>query len=99
MPAVLPDRDLESGLDVSEDFVPTRVNKEASTTSIDFDGLLTPALSLHEDLANGNGGQAWPAGMILARYLLRRKREDLHNTSMSVCRNTAVCISHVVASS
>ncbi|KAK8237110.1 putative methyltransferase-domain-containing protein [Phyllosticta capitalensis] len=48
--------------------------KAAGTASLDFDGLL-PAhrpLRLHEDLKGGCGGQLWPAGMVLARYLLRK---------------------------
>ena len=69
---------------LSEDFVQSPSHKAASTKTVDFGGLLTPPLILHEDLAEGNGGQAWPAGMILTKYLLRRKRSDLQNGSMFV---------------
>jgi len=37
-----------------------------------FDGLLSSPIKLHEDLAKGCGGQIWPAGETLAKYLLRR---------------------------
>ncbi len=53
-------------------FVPERENKAAATTSITFDNLLptnTPLL-LHEDLQEGCGGQLWPAGMVLSKYML-----------------------------
>jgi len=84
-----PDSDPESGafnvLGFSEDFVQAPVYKQASTSTVDFDGLLQDnPLKLHEDLANGNGGQAWPAGTTLAKYLLRRKREELKERSMFV---------------
>lgn len=71
-------------LGITEAFVESPVHKAASTSSIDFDGLLQPGLKLHENLANGNGGQAWPAGMVLAKYLLRTRRDDLKHCSMSV---------------
>jgi hypothetical protein len=72
------------GFALGEDLVQSPHHKAPSTTKVDFDGLLDPALVLHEDLAKGNGGQAWPAGMILTRYLLRRKREELRKASMYV---------------
>lgn len=80
------DRDSEAyanDFDVSEDFVHSREHKAAGEKSIDFDGLLSPPLKLHEDVTNGNGGQAWIAGMILTKYLLRKK-EELRNASMLV---------------
>jgi hypothetical protein len=66
---------------ISEDLVQSPSHKTSSTTTVDFGGLLTPALTLHEDLARGNGGQAWPAGFVLARYLLRRKRDELRDAA------------------
>lgn len=68
-------------LAISEEFVQSPAHRAARTSSIDFVGV---SLELHENLANGNGGQAWPAGMVLAKYLLRTKREDLKSCSMSV---------------
>lgn len=69
---------------ISEDFVQSPTHKTPATGTLDFDGLLQPALKLHQDLANGNGGQAWPAGMVLAKYLLRKKRDELKDATMSV---------------
>lgn len=60
----------------------SRAHKVAGETSIDFDGLLSPALKLHEDATNGNGGRAWIAGMILTKYLLRKKKNELRNASI-----------------
>lgn len=77
------DSDFETFL-LSEDLVESRTPKRAETSTIDFDGLLQPPLSLHQDLRSGNGGQAWPAGMVLTKYLLRRKREELRSSSMFV---------------
>ena len=78
------DSEQDSTFAISEDFVQSPTHKAAETSTIDFDGLLQPGLKLHQDLANGNGGQAWPAGVVLAKYLLRTKRDGLDNASMSV---------------
>ncbi|KAF2092361.1 hypothetical protein NA57DRAFT_82390 [Rhizodiscina lignyota] len=67
---------------ISEDFVPSRTHKAAGILTVDFDGLLDPPLRLQEDLKEGNGGQAWPAGMVLAKYLLRHQRKDIEGRSM-----------------
>jgi len=61
---------------ISEDLMASRIHKVAGTTTLDFDGLLHPPLKLHEDLAGGCGGQLWPAGIVLAKYLLRRPQRD-----------------------
>ncbi|KKY27366.1 hypothetical protein UCDDS831_g00768 [Diplodia seriata] len=66
----------------SEDFVELPKYKAASTSSIDFDGLLARPLKLHEDLKGGCGGQLWPAGMVLSRYLLRQHKHDLKGRSI-----------------
>ena len=88
------DSEGEGGIGVvSEDFVQSRTRKAPSTTTIDFDGLLEPGLILHEDLAKGNGGQGWPAGMVLAKYLLRMKRDELRECSMLVLFPSAVITS------
>ncbi|KAI0907438.1 putative methyltransferase-domain-containing protein [Ustulina deusta] len=62
-----------SPLALADKFTPLPAYKAAGTTETDFDGLLPPGkpLRLHEDLTNGCGGQLWPAGMTLARYMLR----------------------------
>ena len=71
---------------ISEDLTPSPSHRQPETTTLDFDGLLPAgkALQLHQDLARGNGGQAWPAGVVLVKYLLRRKREDLRGCRMLV---------------
>ncbi|KIV78914.1 hypothetical protein PV11_06515 [Exophiala sideris] len=57
---------------ISTEIVPERTNKSASTTSLTFDDLLPKdkPLLLHEDLQEGCGGQLWPAGMVLSKYML-----------------------------
>ena len=69
---------------ISEDLIPSRVVKEPGVTALDFDGLLDPPLYLHEDLKEGCGGQLWPAGMVLAKFLLRKK-EEWRGKTMFVC--------------
>ncbi|KAF7587513.1 hypothetical protein BBP40_007158 [Aspergillus hancockii] len=68
--------------DVSESLVPVRVPKKVGHTEITFDGLLEKPLTLREDLKEGCGGQLWPAGMVLAGYLLRQHRSDFRNKTM-----------------
>jgi hypothetical protein len=70
--------------DFGRDLVEQPALKSAGTTSIDFDGLLSPPLKLHEDLTNGCGGQLWPAGMVLAKYMLRTHRNTLKGKKMFV---------------
>ncbi|KAI4630563.1 hypothetical protein J4E80_001501 [Alternaria sp. BMP 0032] len=67
---------------VSQDLVPPAPIKPAGASEIDFDGLLSPPLKLHEDLKNGCGGQLWPAGMVLSKYMLRKHREDVAGKEM-----------------
>lgn len=67
---------------ISEDLVPPAVIKSAGVSELDFDGLLTPPLRLQEDLKNGCGGQLWPAGMVLAKYMLRKHAENLMGKTM-----------------
>ena len=67
---------------VSEDLVPPAVIKSAGISEVDFDGLLSPPLKLHEDLKNGCGGQLWPAGMVLSKYMLRKHRDHLEGKEM-----------------
>lgn len=67
-----PENDIFS---LSTEIVPVRDNKQAATTSITFDHLLPPStpLVLHEDLQQGCGGQLWPAGMVLSKYILQKQ--------------------------
>jgi hypothetical protein len=67
---------------VSQELVPVAHIKAAGASEIDFDGLLSPPLKLHEDLKNGCGGQLWPAGMVLSKYMLRKHKSDLPGKEM-----------------
>ncbi|OBT61419.1 hypothetical protein VE03_09496 [Pseudogymnoascus sp. 23342-1-I1] len=71
-----------SPLSIGVDLTPLPVYKDAKTTSIDFDGLLTAPLQLHEDLKGGCGGQLWPAGMVLSKYMLREHKDDLKDATI-----------------
>ncbi|KAH9881437.1 hypothetical protein IAQ61_000162 [Plenodomus lingam] len=62
---------------VSQDLVPPAPIKAAGVSEVDFDGLLSPPLKLHEDLRNGCGGMLWPAGMVLGKYMLRKDGSEL----------------------
>ena len=64
---------------LSDTIVPAREHKQAGTTSVDFDGLLSKPLILHEDLKEGCGGQLWPAGMALSRYMLSYHKADMND--------------------
>ncbi|KAK0326803.1 Protein-lysine N-methyltransferase efm6 [Friedmanniomyces endolithicus] len=92
--------DEEAPFGISEDLVQSPTHKQAGITRTDFDGLLQEPLLLSEDLAKGNGGQAWPAGHVLARYLLRKKLGELRNASMLAvavgCRSTTGTSQQVV---
>lgn len=78
-------------LGFGEDFIEAPERLAASIKSVDFGGLLDPPLLLHEDLADGCGGMLWPAGMRLAKYLLKMKKEEIRNAELmcvsSCCRN------------
>jgi protein N-lysine methyltransferase METTL21A len=78
-PSSSPETDPLSSLD---SFVPARVNKAASTNAVSFGGLLDPALLLHEDLKEGCGGQLWPAGIVLAKYMLCHHKDNLVEKTM-----------------
>lgn len=69
---------------ISEDLVPPAEKKSAGVSEVDFDGLLSPPLKLHEDLKNGCGGMLWPAGMVLSKYMLRKHKDDLAGKTMYV---------------
>ncbi|KAL4783247.1 putative methyltransferase-domain-containing protein [Aspergillus varians] len=69
---------------ISESLVPARETRQAGQSHISFDGLLQQPLLLKEDLKEGCGGQLWPAGMVLAEYMLRQHRSSLVDKTMSV---------------
>lgn len=89
--SVSPVSDSDVPFKVSDTLAPPRVNKIAGTTTINFDGLLTDPLLLKEDLKNGCGGQLWPAGMVLSRYLLSQHTSDMSGKTMSVVQ---ICQGH-----
>ncbi|OCL06592.1 hypothetical protein AOQ84DRAFT_321198 [Glonium stellatum] len=77
------DSEENSGLfGISEDLVQSPVHKPAGVSSVDFDGLLSPPLRLQEDLSEGCGGQLWPAGMVLSRYMLQKHKDDIQDSSV-----------------
>lgn len=69
---------------IGVDLAPLPVYKSAATAGFDFDGLLAQPLRLHEDLTSGCGGQTWPAGMVLAKHMLRYHQKDLRDSRMYV---------------
>jgi len=71
-----------SPLSMGVDLTPLPTYKAASTTSIDFSFLLDIPLQLHEDLKSGCGGQLWPAGMVLAKHMLRYHKDTLSKARM-----------------
>jgi hypothetical protein len=77
------DEEGSSFFHISEDLVRHPTIRKLIVTETDFDGLLSSPLRLTEDLANGCGGQMWPAGMILAKYMLLRHQESVREKSMS----------------
>jgi hypothetical protein len=81
-----------SPLAMGEDLAPLPEYKAALTTTLDFSGLLPEPLKLHEDLTTGCGGQLWPAGMVLAKHMLRYHRDKLGKARMSV--SNAPCLSN-----
>lgn len=82
---VMSDQEEENAvLAFDESLVPVRERKLPGITSLTFDKLLNEPLLLKEDLKSGCGGQLWPAGMLLAEYLLREQRESLRGKTMFV---------------
>jgi hypothetical protein len=73
-----------SPLAIGQDLAPLPTYKPASTTTITFSHLLSSPLQLHEDLSSGCGGQLWPAGMVLAKQMLRYHGEGLRGARMFV---------------
>ncbi len=81
------------------DFVALPVYKPVGTQEIDFDGLLGshngPVLKLFEDLSKGCGGQLWPAGMVLSKYMLREHRNDLEDGVVLVFSDLTFGLRHI----
>ncbi|KAG9587896.1 S-adenosyl-L-methionine-dependent methyltransferase, partial [Aureobasidium melanogenum] len=61
--------------DIDEELVPVRELKQAGVMEVDFEGMLKTPLRLEEDLREGCGGMLWPAGMVMAKYLIRQDKD------------------------
>ncbi|KAI4755126.1 hypothetical protein E4T52_12855 [Aureobasidium sp. EXF-3400] len=70
--------------DIDEELVPVRELKQAGVMEVDFDGLLSTPLRLEEDLKKGCGGMLWPAGMVMAKYLIRQDKDMFKDKTMFV---------------
>lgn len=81
-------------LAISEDLISSPTHKSAGTSTVDFDGFLATPLRLYEDLTQGCGGQLWPAGMVLGKYMLREEqKEALRSKTMFVSDRLGYAIS------
>ena len=83
MPTAIDPSDAFSQLSVSEELVPSRAEEQSSIVTLNFKGLLNPSLKLQTDVSEC-GGQLWPAGMVLAEYLLQNKMDVLRGKTMFV---------------
>lgn len=79
-----PVSDLEE-LTISEDLVPSIPKRQSQTATLDFDGLLQPPLLLQTN-EQQCGGQLWPGGTVLAKFLLQHKTSALVGKTMFVVR-------------
>lgn len=75
-----------SNLTISEDLVPSIPQKESLTVALDFDGFLQPPLLLQTD-EKQCGGQLWPGGLVLAKFLLQHRTNVLVGKTMFVVRS------------
>ncbi|CAD6594355.1 MAG: hypothetical protein ASARMPREDX12_008702 [Alectoria sarmentosa] len=78
-------------LSISEDLVPSTVQTASQEVILAFDGLLSPPLFLQTNETEC-GGKLWPAGMVLAEYLLRNKLDEMEGKKMFVRSNVPVSI-------
>ncbi|KAF6224136.1 hypothetical protein HO133_010710 [Letharia lupina] len=63
-------------LSISEDLVPSTDETPSQEVILAFDGLLCPPLVLQTNETEC-GGKLWPAGIVLAEYLLRNKMDEI----------------------
>ena len=70
-------------LSISEDLVPSPIPIPSQQVTLSFDGLLNPPLVLQTN-EKQCGGKLWPAGMVLADYLLRNKMAEVDGKTMFV---------------
>ncbi|KAG9529491.1 S-adenosyl-L-methionine-dependent methyltransferase, partial [Aureobasidium melanogenum] len=71
----LSDDERDGVFDIDEELVPVRELKQAGVMEVDFEGMLKTPLRLEEDLREGCGGMLWPAGMVMAKYLIRQDKD------------------------
>ncbi|KAI5202283.1 hypothetical protein E4T39_04731 [Aureobasidium subglaciale] len=71
----LSDDERNGVFDIGEELVPVREQEHTGVMEVDFGGLLKTPLKLEEDLTKGCGGMLWPAGMVMAKYLMRQDRD------------------------
>ncbi|KAI5291749.1 hypothetical protein KEM52_000078 [Ascosphaera acerosa] len=74
--------DADASALLSTSLVPARSDAPSAVTTIDFDGLLAAPVKISQDLRNGCGGQTWPAGMVLAKYMMRNHLRDLQGKTI-----------------
>lgn len=74
----------DTELIINEELVTIPARKVPTITSVDLDGLLQKPLQLQEDVKGGCGGQVWPAGEVLAKYIIRRHSNNLVAKQMFV---------------
>ena len=77
-------------LSVSEDLVPTPVKTPSQEVTLAFEGYLDPPLILQTNETEC-GGKLWPAGMVLAEYLLRNKMAEMEGKEMFVRSSNNYC--------
>lgn len=87
----------DSFLSVTEELVPSLPPNLPTTTTLDLSGLLTPPLILQTDLKEGCGGQLWPAGRVLAKYLVQCKMDELREKTMFVRSNHFLTLRETVS--
>lgn len=78
-------------LSISEDLVPSTVPTPSQEVILAFDGLLSPPLVLQTNETEC-GGKLWPAGMVLAEYLLRNKMDEAEGKKMFVRSNVSLLL-------
>lgn len=81
-------------LSISEELVPSTVERPSQEVVLTFEGLLNPPLVLQTN-EKECGGKLWPAGMVLAEYLLRNKMDEIENKKMFVCSKISLLLAHV----
>ena len=80
-------------LSISEDLVASPIPIPSQQVILSFDGLLNPPLVLQTNETQC-GGKLWPAGMVLAEYLLCSKMAEVQGKTMFV-RSDAIPLSFI----